>query len=396
MLDAINIAVSGLDGFAKGLQVISNNVTNMNTPGFKGSNVNFEDQLSSPYDGAASSSNRGSGLDAYAVTLDLSSGQTVQSSNPLAVAVSGNGLFVLQDEAGHTHYTRDGEFQFNSSGYLTVPDGKTRVMALQDDGSLVAISNSALQTNTPHPTSTVSFSGNLSSTATSDTISSVPIYDTNGGVHDLSLAFAPASGTGSGGGSNNWTVTVTDGGQAVATGTLSFADGKPATGQSTISFSYTPSGATAQTVALDFSTNVTSFAAGTSSTLAVAHQDGYAAGTLTNATFDNTGTLSLTYSNGQTAKGPQLALALYTSASDLTSRGNNEFDAKNGATLQLGRAGTAAFGAIQANEYEGSNVDLSGEFSQLIIMQRGYQASSQLISTANQMLQQLFSMDGQA
>ena len=114
MLDAINIAVSGRDGFAKGLQVISNNVTNMNTPGFKGSNVNFEDQLSSPYDGAASSSNRGSGLDAYAATLDLSSGQTVQSSNPLAVAVSGNGLFVLQDEAGHTHYTRDGEFQFNS------------------------------------------------------------------------------------------------------------------------------------------------------------------------------------------------------------------------------------------------------------------------------------------
>jgi len=396
MLDAINTAVSGLDGFAKGLQVISNNVTNMNTPGFKGSNVNFEDQLASPYDGAAASSNRGGGLDAYAVTLDLSSGQTVQSSNPLAVAVSGNGLFVLQDEAGHTHYTRDGEFQFNSSGYLTVPDGKTRVMALQDDGSLAAISNNALRTNAPHPTATVSFSGNLSSTATSDTISSVPVYDASGGVHDLSLAFAPASGSSSGGASNSWTVTVTDGGQTVATGTLAFTDGKPTTGQSTISFSYTPSGGKAQTVALDFSTNVTSFAAGTSSTLAVSNQDGYAAGTLTNATFDNTGTLSLTYSNGQTAKGPQLALALYTAASDLTSRGNNEFDTKNGATLQLGRAGAGAFGSIQANEYEGSNVDLSGEFSQLIIMQRGYQASSQLISTANQMLQQLFSMDGQA
>lgn len=391
MLDAITTAVSGLDGFTKGLQVISNNVTNMNTPGFKGSNVNFEDQLATPYDGDASSSNNGNGLDAYAVTLDLSSGQAVQSSNPLAVAVTGNGLFVVEDTQGKIHYTRDGEFQFNSDGYLTMPDGTTRVMALQQNGTLVPITNNSLQASAPQATSTISFDGNLSSTATSDTIGSVPMYDASGGVHDLSLAFAPVSGSTS----NSWTVTVTDGSTTVATGTIAFTDGEPASGQSTMSFSYTPSGGSAQNVKLDFSQNVTSFAAGTSSTLAVAQQDGFASGTLTSATFDSTGTLSLSYSNGQTVNGPQLALAMYSSASDLTSRGSNEFDASNGALLQLGHPGSGGFGTIQANEYEGSNVDLSSEFSDLIIMQRGYQASSQLISTANQMLQQLFTMEGQ-
>jgi flagellar hook protein FlgE len=390
MIDAINTAVSGLNGFTKGLQVISNNVTNMDTPGFKGSDIQFEDQLSSPDEQAGSSD--GGGLNAYAVALDLSAGQPVQSNNPLAVAVNGNGLFVVQDAQGHVHYTRDGDFQFNAAGYLTMQDGTTRVMSLGANGALSPITLSSVQSSAPHATSTVSFTGNLSSTATTDAINSVPVYDAGGGAHDLSLAFAPASG----GAANTWTVTVSDGSTTVATGNIAFSDGEPVPAQSKISFTYTPTGGQAQNVTLDFSTNVTSFAAGTSSTLAVGQQDGYTAGTLTNTTFDNTGALSLTYSNGQSSTGPQLALATYGSASDLTDHGNNEFDAANGALLQLGHAGDNGFGSIQANEYEGSNVDLSSEFSELIVMQRGYQASSQLISTANQMLQQLFSMDGQA
>lgn len=391
MIDAINTAVSGLNGFNKGLQVISENVTNMNTPGYKGSNVQFEDQLASPFDGQGAS-NGGGGLDAYAVTLDLSSGQTVQSTNPLAVAINGNGLFVVQDAQGQTHYTRDGEFQFNAAGFLTMADGVTRVMALGNDGTLSPITLNSIKSSAPHATSTISFTGNLSSTATSDTINSVPVYDTGGGVHDLSVSFAPASG----GAANTWTVTVSDGSTTVGTGTIGFTNGEPTPAQSKVSFTYTPTGGQAQNVTLDFSSNVTSFAAGTSSTLAVAQQDGFTAGTLTSTTFDSTGTLSMSYSNGQTTKGAQLALATYSSTSDLTSRGANEFDSKSGAMLQLGHAGTAGYGTLQANEFEGSNVDLSSEFSQLIVMQRGYQASSQLISTANQMLQQLLSMSGQA
>jgi flagellar hook protein FlgE len=135
---------------------------------------------------------------------------------------------------------------------------------------------------------------------------------------------------------------------------------------------------------------VTSNNSGTSSTLAVAQTDGHAAGILTGETFDSTGTLTLSYSNGQTTKGGQLALATFTSPDDLAAISSNEFTLAAGGAAQVGVAGAGAFGTVQSGEVESSNVDLSSEFSALVVMQRGFQASSEVISTASDMLSKLF------
>ena len=113
---------------------------------------------------------------------------------------------------------------------------------------------------------------------------------------------------------------------------------------------------------------------------------------MTTATFDDHGVLNMKYSNGQTTKGVHLALARFTSTDDVRSAGDNLFEPTDVSRWETGSAQTGAFGSIRSGVVEISNVDLSSEFSDLVIMQRGYQASSQVIGTANEMLQQLFDL----
>jgi len=129
-----------------------------------------------------------------------------------------------------------------------------------------------------------------------------------------------------------------------------------------------------------------------STTLKMDSQDGLGPGTLSGTAFDANGVLRLSYSNGQTVKGASLALARFDSPDAVAALGNNQFEMVNKNAWHFGKAGEGAFGSVRAGQIEISNVDLSQEFSDLVIMQRGYQASSQVISTANEMLQQLFSM----
>jgi len=119
-----------------------------------------------------------------------------------------------------------------------------------------------------------------------------------------------------------------------------------------------------------------------------------AAGTLTGVTFDATGTVVYAYSNGQTTKGNRLQLARFDTTEAVKANGSNQFDETDAALWHTGTPGDAGFGTVKSGVVEVSNVDLSQEFSDLVIMQRGYQASSQVVSTANEMLQQLFSMTG--
>ncbi|RAN48425.1 flagellar basal-body rod protein FlgF [Herbaspirillum rubrisubalbicans] len=392
MIDSIYIATSGLQGFETGLQNISGNTTNLNTPGFKESTTQFADLF---YKGGLSDGSQpnagqvGVGLQTLGTKINFAQGQFQSTSNNLDLAVDGRGYFVLKGSDGNIHYTRDGEFQFDSSGNLVSSTNGQAVMALDSSGNLQPITLNTLTTGPAKTTTTVTFTGNLSSTATSDSINNVTVIDGNGTSHKLSLSFVPVSGS-----PGNWSVTVKDGATTVGTGNIAFSSGQPVSGSTTISLTYSPSGAAAMPLTLDFSNNVTSFDSGTSSTLAVNSQDGHASGALLSETFDTSGTLQLKYSNGQTVKTQQLALAQFSSQDDAKQVSSNEFDAVQGHTWLLGVAGANGFGNIQAGEVEMSNVDLSQQFSTLVIMQRGYQASSQIITTANDMMTQLFGMVG--
>ena len=388
MLDSIFIGMSGLMGYQKGLRVIANDTANLNTPGFKSSSLQFADMFYS--NGSFSGGNQnqvGYGLNTYSTTLNFSAGEFRQTGNSLDLAVDGQGLFVLHNADGQTRYTRDGEFQFNAEGILVSRTDGSKVVGLGSDGKLQDIGLSGLRTNPARATTAVTFSGNLSSTSTTQTVGGVNVTDASGGQHELSLVFTNASATADG----SWTVQVMDGTTEVGSGTILFADGAPVAASAKLSVTYKPAGQKNMALTFDFSGDVTSFAAGDLSTLAMSKQDGYAAGGLTSVGFDATGTLALSYSNGQTAKGPRLALGRFDSTDAVVSSGDNEFSAVDQSEWHVGPSG-GSFGTVKSGAVEISNVDLSQEFSDLVIMQRGYQASSQIVSTASDMLQELFAM----
>lgn len=398
MFDSIFIGMTGLQGFSKGLKVISNNVTNLNTPGFKASQLRFADAyyqqsgFGGGYTLGQPQMQYGTGLATLAARLNFQPGDTRQTGNGLDLAIAGDGMFVLRDkESGNEVYSRAGQFEFDKEGNLiSGATGKYVMGYMADSGDLSRISLDGLRTSAAKATATVKLAGNLSSTATEFNIDSVKLIDAVGGEHVVRLNFKSKGSTDPG----VWTVTVLDGTSSVGSGDIKFVDGQPAAGQNALSFSYTPSGGTASDVKLDFSKDVTSFAAGSTSSLAVSSQDGYTAGALTGAAIASDGALSLTYSNGQTAKGARLALAVFDSNVGLTQLEGGEFIADGTQTARIGKPGDTGLGTIESGQLELSNVDLSSEFSDLIVMQRGYQASSHIVSTANDMIQALFDMKG--
>jgi flagellar hook protein FlgE len=389
VLDSIFIGMSGLQGYSQGLRVIANNTANINTPGYKGSSLQFADMFySNSNSGSGGTMQVGYGLNTAGTVLNFQQGELRQTGNSLDLAIDGQGLFTVQDASGNLHYTRAGQFTFNTDGVLVSRVDGSKVMGVSSDGKMAEISIAGASTNPGKATTTVKFTGNLSSTATDQTISSVKVIDSLGGEHDLTVKLTNNGSTTAG----DWTVELLDGTTSVGTGHIQFTGGQPDPAHSQVTLNYTPTGLAKMPVTLDFSTDVTSFAAGNLSTLAFSSQDGYVPGSLTGVSFDATGTLVMAYSNGQTVKGSQLALSRFDSLDAVSSTGNNQFDATNPLAWHTGTANVNGFGTVRAGMVELSNVDLSQEFSDLVIMQRGYQASSQVISTANDMLQELFQM----
>jgi len=393
MLDSIYIGLTGLVGYSKSLKVISNNVANLNTPGFKSSQLQFADLFYSTQGtstGTPDGSARfGTGLNTLATTFDFKQGEIRQTGNDLDAAVNGNGLFVLKDKQGDMRFTRAGQFGFDADGFLVSRSSGAHVLGLGEQGQLIDISLTGVRLNAPKATSKIAFSGNLSSTADQNVIDSVRVIDALGGEHLLRLTFRNNAATTPGG----WTVTVSDGATDVGSGDIRFQNGTPDPAASSFTLTYAPAGTTGTPITLDFSTDTTSFSSGTQSTLALASQDGFAVGALTTLSFDEEGSLVATYSNEQVTKLHRLALAYFERPdATLNEIGGNEFANQGSSPVHFGNAATDLFGKISAGVVEISNVDLSQEFSDLIVTQRGYQASSQLISTANELVQQLLEM----
>ncbi|SEK92904.1 flagellar hook protein FlgE [Roseateles sp. YR242] len=389
MLDTIYVGMSGLMSYSNGLRVIANNTANLNTPGFKGSSLQFADMF---YSNSESSGGQtfgqgqvGYGVTTYATSMNFKQGELRKTGNDLDLAVDGTGFFVLRNAEGQIQYTRAGQFEFSPQGVLVNRSDGSEVMSSDGAGGFTNISLDQFRTNDAKATQTLSFQGNLPSTTTNaQTVSNIKVYDASGADHTLTLS-ATRTGT-------NWALKLMDGTTTVGSGTLEFADGKPTDATAKISITYKPTGQPDMPLVLDFSGEVRSFASGDVSTLALSKQDGYTAGSLSAATIDGTGTLVLSYTNQQTVKGGQIALARFDSADAAIAVGDNQFQARDPSAWHIGVADGKTFGVIRSGEIELSNVDLSQQFSDLVIMQRGYQASSQVVTTANEMLQQLFQM----
>jgi len=389
MFGAINTGLSGLDAFENGLQTVSNNVTNLDSQGFKSSTVTFSN-ISSALDPDGATLGRGSstgeGVKLAGSAINFTAGQLQQTSQPLDLAINGGGFLMVMDGSA-VRYVRTGNFQIDQDGYIAMSGTKWRLATLDDSGKTVAVSTTPYNTNPPIATTTVAFTGNLSSSATTDTVSNISVYDANGTKHTWQATLAQSGTTG------NWTVTVTDSqGTTIGSQTLSFTGGSPVASTSKLTFRDATSGLS---VVFDFSSNVTSYSSGTTSTLATSSVDGTAAGTLTSVTVNASGNVSISYSNNQTKTLGAVALATFKDPQALVEQSGGLFMASRQAGVTLASTGDPRVGTVQAGYIEGSNVDLSKEFGSLIIIQRGYQASSEIISTANDMLQQLFNIRGQ-
>lgn len=390
MFGAIYTGLSGLDAFSEGLQTVSNNVANLDSLGFKASTVSFANVADSlDTEGAGLSgngANTGEGVELAGSTIDFTAGQLQQTNQPLDLAINGTGLLTVMN-GSQVQYVRTGSFQVDPSGYIVLSGTQWRLATLNTSGQPVAVSTANDQTYPPAATTTVAFTGNLSSSATTDTVSNITVYDANGGSHVWSAALSQSGTTG------DWTITVTDDqGNTIGTQTLSFTGGAPTTATDKLVFTDSTNNLA---VTFDFSSNVTSYSSGTTSTLATSSVDGSAAGTLTAVTVDSSGQVSASYSNNQTKELGAVALATFRDPQALTEQSASMFTAPSSAGVTLAASGDPRVGSVQAGYLEASNVDLSKEFGNLIIIQRGYQASSQVVSIANDMLQQLFSIRGQ-
>jgi flagellar hook protein FlgE len=391
MFESIYVGMTGLDSYAKGLNVISNNVANLNTTGFKGAQLQFADVYyhSNPNGGQAREQ-IGSGVTTSGTFLNFQQGEARDTGADLDAMVDGTGMFVLRQD-GQTSYTRAGQFRIDDAGFLVDQTTGARVAGRDPAGSLTDLAITGRRASAPRPTTRITLNGNLSTADAQHVVSGLNVFDASGdsAAWTVTLDNSNAASAGS------WSVTVTaTDGTRVGTGELRFSSGRPAAGFDSLVLSRTLPDGSVQTVTLALGPDATNVAGAPDSTLVVSEQDGHPAGALVKTTFDEAGFLVLSYSNGESDRAGQLALAWFANPDALEQAGNNRFMAAAGQLPTLGVAGQGEFGKVTAGRIESSNVDLSQQFSEMIITQRGYQAASQVVTTTNEMIQQLLEMRG--
>ncbi len=403
---SFNIGLSGLRAVDQELSVISNNVANASTAGFKSSRAEF----AAIYGGG-----QAGGVEVNNVSQNFDrNGDMMRTGRGLDLAISGSGFFVQKDGSGQTSYTRAGMFQRDSSNYLTTAGGARLQGYTTDDagnlqagvvgdiqvkaGSLPAkasdklefVANlkadaSTINTNPAPPAPPYAFDPNKSDTFSYSQSSKV--YDSLGTEHTLTQYFVKK-------GSNEWDVHYTFNGTDVTPAggaEMKFdLNGKldPATSTIPASLALAPAGASPIALQLDMS-RVSQYASDFSATRN--QSNGYTAGDLTGVRVDGDGGVYATFTNGQSLLQGQVVMANFTNPNGLLQSNNTSWvQSFSSGQPTLGAPGTGTMGKLTAGAYESSNVDLTGELVSLMTSQRNYQANAKTISSADKMSQILF------
>lgn len=389
MFQAFYTGLSGMFSFSKNLDTVSNNIANMNTPGYRGADSFYKSLTNGD-----SLANGGSGFGTQISGLGyrFSSGDIRQTGNATDLAIAGQGMFVLKS-GDQLLYTRAGQFAFNDDGLLVDSVSGFEVAALDDSGQVTSLNISNYKMLAPEATTNVDMTGNLSTDDSEHSIDGLKVFNSLGEEVAVNVKFTNNSATLTG----SWNVEITDkDGASLATGEVRFgADGTPVAGFNSLAFTVADSLGGTSTIAINMGepaafTGATSTSAGSNSSLTGTVTDGHAIASLTSVAFNSDGSIKFTYSNGETASGPSIAMANFSNQSALKLVEGSIFTADDVSSRKINRAGEGAMGQIVAESIELSNVDLSKEFADMIIIQRGYQASSRVLNVANQMLEQLY------
>lgn len=401
MFTSMYTALAGMNAYSRGLDLISNNVANLNTPGFKISDPLFREivyrHLNASGPGGQGEAPGGAGVEVGPSSITFAQGELRDTGNPLDAAIDGNGFFLL-DQNGEQRYTRAGQFQFNEDGILVERASGAKVVIATKDQSSTFFDIDTVRSFAPQATGEVTIVGTLArgGTTSSYELPNLTVFDSAGATQTLRARLTRNAGD-----PLTWKVEVLNASNTVlGSGDIHFdANGTPAADASRVKITVDATGVDDFDVTLNFGAagsfaGVTSPAASTTSQLQILRQDGFTTGSLTRTEFDDKGQLKLTYSNGKTEVAGSLVLAQFNSPDQLQALGNGMFAAAEGASRLLGSALTSGLGRIVGGRLEMSNVELTQQFTDLIIMQRGYQASSQISSIANELIQTLLAMDG--
>jgi flagellar hook protein FlgE len=412
MSSAFSIALSALKAQSDAINTTGNNLANINTTGFKSSDVAFRDLVAS---GLGWSTSSGMGVSRPTTQQSFSQGTITSSDSPWSAAIQGNGFFVLKGATGQSLYTRDGNFTVSSDGLLSTATGE-RVQGWMATASGlntgIVPTDIAIPSGQTFPavaTANLSFTANLNAAGTAATSTnqlsvSVPVTDSLGNSHTLTVGLTKSSAT------NTWTYDITIPGEDLAggtagtqtsilsaPGTLTFnTDGTLSTAsRASVPLSITGLADGASNMSMqwnllnsDGTSTITQYAQ--ASSYSGVRQDGTGSGTLTKVGVGENGQIAASFSNGKQRVLGQLALATFQNTDTLESVGNNNF-AGTGATASasIGAPQSGDRGQIVSGSLENSNVDIATQFTNLITYQRGYQASSRVITTEDNMLQDL-------
>jgi flagellar hook protein FlgE len=398
MLRSLFSGISGLRAHQTMLDVTGNNIANVNTTGYKAGRTQFEDTLSQVLQsaGAPQGANGGTnpaqvglGVRVASITNDFTTGASQQTGRALDMMITGDGFFVVE-KGGEQLYTRAGAFTLDGVGNLVTSNGALvqgwmadpATGAINANGPLGKITMPVTTTMGATATKTVDFSGNLQADAADGTVldRSIEVYDSLGTPHSVALKFTKAAGS--------WSVQTAVAPGAFGAGTPLTFD--PATGRLSGAGAFPVTVPPGQTVTVSLA-SITGFAE--LNTIEAKTQDGKGAGTLQSFSMDPNGTLVGSFSNGFKQNVGQIALTSFANAAGLEKAGDSTYrTSANSGAAQIGTAGTAGRGALSGGALEMSNVDLSQEFTNLIIAQRGFQAGSRIITTSDELLQELVNL----
>jgi flagellar hook protein FlgE len=435
-MGSFSTPLTGLKAAQGQLQSVSNNLANINTDGFKDQTLTFADVFSQTgaTNGSGDPLQTGSGVATASTDADFSEGNLNATGTASNMAVSGNGFFVTQNSSGSQDFTRAGDFNTNKAGQLTTPSGELvlgypAVAGVVNTATSLQPLNVGTGVTSPAVASTtMNISANLNSNAATGatTSSTLPVYDSLGGAHTLSVTYTKLAAV------NSWSYTVVmptadliptpaapvPATEPIGTGTLTFSNTgvltaatttTPAAGggllttvaNQTVGLTIPPAGFTFGDGAAALPVGWSLVTAGTptitqtatpSSTSATT-TNGFASGTLSTYTVGPDGTILGSFSSGQSLALGQVAVASFSNVQGLVDVGNNNYNvgASSGPAV-IGVAGTGGRGTIIGGSVEQSNVNIATEFAKLIVAQQAYSANAKTITTFNQVSQATIAM----
>jgi flagellar hook protein FlgE len=409
MSSAIANALSGLDANSTAINVVSGNLANLNTTGYKDIQVSFQDLVNQSLSGF-SNATAVSGSTVAQTTQSFTQGTLETTGGEYDAAIQGGGFFVVQEPSGATEYTRQGNFQVDSSGQLMTASGQfvqgwnASAGVLNTTAPTTGITLPNALTQPPVATSAFSLDVNLAGNAAGNATFSSPIqiYDAQGNAHTLTVTYTETA-------ANNWDYAVAlptaDLGAAssnpLASGTLTFD------GNGNLLTPLAANGAIAIPVTLanqasipsltwnlyDASGNPTISQSAQTSTNISFTQNGSAASQLSSMNIGAGGTVVATFSNGTTENVAQIALASVLNPDSMQQVDGNSFaPTGNTAAPVIGMPSTGARGSITGGALETSTVDIATELTNLLTYERGYEANSKVITTEDNIVQDVLTL----